>query len=317
MHGVILDRDSFDSGDLDLGQLDAVLPNAMSYPASRTEQVPERIANAEVVVSNKVMVGSDSFEAAPKLRLIVVAATGTNNVDLEAARTHSVVVTNVRDYAAPAVTQHTFALILALQTHLLDYRNAVRAGRWQQSAHFCLLDFPIRELSGLTLGIVGYGGLGRAVAQLGKAFGMQVLIANRPGTPLQAGRVALDEMLRRADVVSLHCPLTTDTKALIGAVEFEMMKRDAVLINTARGGIVDEQALADALCDGEIGAAGIDVLTTEPPTHGNALLDPDIPNLIVTPHNAWASRETRQRLVDEIAANIDAFHRGEPRNIVD
>jgi len=315
MHGVILDRDSFDAGDLDLSRLEASLPNAKSYSASKPEDVPARIADAEVVITNKVIIDTQGFEAARRLRLIAVAATGTNNVNLKAAREHAVTVCNVRSYATPAVAQHTFALILALTTRLVEYRDAVHAGRWQQSPHFCLLNYPIRELSGRTLGIIGYGTLGRGVARIAEGFDMRVLIANRPNTSPTPGRTALDEILRAADVLTLHCPLTSATEGLIGKAQLAMMKNDAILINTARGGIVDEHALVQALRTGKIGGAGVDVLTTEPPAAGNPLLDPTIPNLIVTPHNAWASRETRQRLVDEIAVNIQAFNNGTPRNV--
>jgi glycerate dehydrogenase len=227
-------------------------------------------------------------------------------------------VANVTGYATASVSEHVFALMLALKRRLPGYQRLVAAGQWQRSHQFGLLDFPITELAGRTLGIVGYGELGQAVARVAEAFGMSVRIASRPGikadTPPQAGRVVLNQLLTEADILTLHCPLNDNTRNLIGANELALMKSDAVLINTARGGIVDEQALADALRSGQIGGAAVDVLSQEPPVSGNPLLAADIPNLIVTPHIAWASRESRQRLIHEIAINIRAWMRGEDRN---
>jgi glycerate dehydrogenase len=315
--GVLLDRDTIDAGgDIDFAVLESIFSQWQAYDYTLSDDVVERIDGANVIISNKVMLDEKALRSVPDLKLVCIAATGTNNVDLEAAKALSIPVCNVRGYATPTVSQHALALILALSTRLIDYHEAVRSGRWQQARQFCLLDYPIRELAGKTLGIVGYGELGKGVARLGKALGMKLLIAQRPGGSAQPGRVPLDELLRQVDVLSLHCPLTSETRNLIGAREFALMKRDAILINTARGGIVDEQALADALRQGRIGGAGIDVLTVEPPAKGNVLLDPDIPNLIVTPHSAWASRETRQRLVDELATNIRAFLKGSVRNPV-
>jgi glycerate dehydrogenase len=269
-----------------------------------------------VVVTNKVVLDRDHLRSTPSLKLVCVAATGTNNVDLEAARELGIAVANVSAYATPAVVQHVFALMLAHATRLAEYRKAVRDGAWARSDQFCLLDYPIRELASLTLGIVGYGELGRGVAKVAEAFGMRVLVAQRPGGPAEAGRLPLADLLPRVDVLSLHCPLTETTRNLIGGAELALMRRDALLINTARGGIVDEWALADALRRGVIGGAAVDVLTVEPPRDGNPLLDPALPNLIVTPHTAWASRESRQRLIDEVAANIHAFAGGTARNRV-
>ncbi|MEA3292623.1 MAG: NAD(P)-dependent oxidoreductase, partial [Pseudomonadota bacterium] len=227
-----------------------------------------------------------------------------------------ITVCNVRDYATPAVVQHTFALMLALTTRLFEYSADVREGAWQRSRTFCLLDYPIRELHGKTLGFVGYGVLGRGVAAVAEAFGMQVRLAQRPGGPSRAGRIPLAELLPAVDVLSLHCPLTPHTEGLIGAEELRRMKSDALLINTARGAIVNSPALADALREGEIGGAGIDVLDREPPPGDHPLLAPDIPNLIVSPHTAWASREARQRLADQMSENLVAWQRGAPRNVV-
>lgn len=316
MRGVFLDRDALDSGDIDITPLAETLAEWVFHGLTSDAEVGERIADAEVVVSNKAMVDAAAIARAPRLRLVCIAATGTNNVDLAAARARGITVCNVRSYATASVVEHVFALILSLRRRLPEYRDAVRAGRWQRSAQFALLDFPIAELHGATLAIVGYGELGRAVAQVGAAFGMRVLIAARRGGSAEPGRVPLAELLPQADVLSLHVPLTSETAGLVGAAELALMKPDALMINTARGGIVDEAALAAALRAGRLGGAGIDVLSVEPPVAGNPLLAPDIPNLLVTPHIAWASRTARQRLVDELAANVTAYVQGTPRNVV-
>jgi glycerate dehydrogenase len=316
MRGVFLDRDTIDTGDLDWSGLESAVSVWRQYGNTSADEVAGRISDADLVVANKVVLTGELLAAAPQLRLICAAATGTNHIDVAAANRRGITVCNVRAYATASVVQHVFMLMIALAARFNDYRAAVAEGRWQQAAHFCLLDFPIREIAGKTLGIVGYGELGRAVARVAEAFGMDVLVAQRAGSPPRDGRVALDELLRRVDVLSLHCPLTPETRGLIGSRELAMMKPDALLINTARGGIVDEPALAAALRAGRLGGAGVDVLSVEPPAEGNPLLAPDIPNLIVTPHIAWASRESRQRLVEEIAKNIRAFAAGEARNVV-
>lgn len=316
MLGIFLDRDSLDRGDLDFFALDNLIDDWRFYGLTRPGDLNDRIRDAEIVVSNKVGIDEAAFQAASRLKLICVAATGYNNVDLDAAQRHGVTVCNVRGYATPSVSQHVFALILSLSIHLGSYRHAVMKGEWQRSPHFCLLDYPIEELAGRTLGIIGHGELGHAVAQLGEAFGMEVIIADHRGSAPRPGRLTFEQVLAAADVLTLHCPLNSETRGLIGATEIQRMKPGALLINTARGGIVDEQALADALRDGWLGGAGIDVLSEEPPLHGNPLLAADIPNLIVTPHIAWASRNARQRLLDEIGDNISAFLAGMPRNVV-
>ncbi|MFO7594696.1 MAG: 2-hydroxyacid dehydrogenase [Pseudomonadota bacterium] len=317
MNGVFLDRESLDRGDLRLDELKATLSDWRMYDATAPQQTAERIADAEVVISNKVVLDEAALAAAPKLRLIAVAATGTDNVDLHAAARLGISVCNVRRYATPSVVQHVFALLLNLSRHLNDYQQAVRQGRWQQSRQFCLLDYPIHELNGRKLGIVGYGELGEAVARTaGQAFAMEVLLAQRPGASAQPGRIPLPELLPQVDVLSLHCPLTEATRGLIGEPELALMKPGAILINTARGGIVDEQALANALRAGRLGGAGVDVLEREPPGSDSPLLAGDIPNLIVTPHIAWAGLESRRRLTDQLAENIRAFLAGRPQNLV-
>lgn len=317
MLGVFLDRDSLDCGDLDFSSLDRALPNWRYYPATAPAEVAARIEPAEVVISNKVVLDAATIQQAPRLKLILVAATGVNNVDLDAAAARGITVCNCRGHVTPAVVQHVFALLLALCTRWPDYRQAVREGRWQQASQFCLLDFPIRELAGKTMGIVGYGELGQGVARVAEAFGMRVLVAQRPGTAeTPEDRTPLPVLLPQVDVLSLHCPLTPATRGLIGAWELALMRRDAILINTARGGLVDEALLADALRRGALGGAAVDVLSLEPPVTGNPLLAPDIPNLIVTPHCAWGSRESRQRLVEQLTENIDGWLAGAPVRVV-
>jgi len=311
----LLDADSLGPG-LDFSRLLAATGPCTRHGNTAPEQVPGRLAGIEIAVTNKVPIDAGAITAAERLQLICVAATGTNNVDLDAAGERGITVCNATGYATPAVVQHTFALMLALATRLEHYQAAARDGRWAAHDHFCLLDEPIVELSGRCLGIVGHGELGRAVARLARAFGMDVLVAARPGHAVPRGRVALEEMLGRADVVSLHCPLTANTRGLIGAAELARMKPSAFLINTARGGIVDEAALADALRRGRIAGAGVDVLSEEPPRRGNPLLADDIPNLIVTPHSAWGTHAARQRLIDQVAGNIEAWRAGRARNLV-
>ncbi len=314
--GVLLDLATIDRGDIDLSPLRSVCERWKIHERTAPGQTKGRIRDAELVVSNKVLLDRELLESARELKLVCVAATGTNNVDLDAAREVGISVTNVTGYATPSVVQHVFALMLTHATRLLDYRQAVLDGAWARSDQFCLLHYPIRELAGRIIGIVGFGELGGEVARVAEAFGMKVLVAQRPGIPPQTGRVPLAELLPQVDVLTLHCPLADNTRNLIAKKELTLMKPDALLINTARGGIVDEQALAEALRRGEIGAAAVDVLSLEPPRDGNPLLDPTLPNLIVTPHTAWASRECRQRLVDEVAQNILAFAKGLERNRV-
>ncbi|AHK79819.1 glycerate dehydrogenase [Ectothiorhodospira haloalkaliphila] len=315
--GVFLDLETLDRGDLDLSPLHDSLTRWTFHDYTRPPETVERIQGAQVVITNKVVLDADALAAAPDLKLVCLAATGTNNVDLEAASRLGITVCNVRDYATASVVQHVFAMLLSLTVRLSRYHDDVRSGAWNDSRQFCLLDHPIRELDGRRLGIIGYGVLGRATAQAAQAFGMDVAVAQSlTGRGPEPGRLALDEVIGTSDVLSLHCPLTPETHQLIDEHRLRMMKSDAVLINTARGAIVDNAALAEALRRGEIGGAGVDVLEKEPPEAGHPLLAADIPNLIITPHIAWAAVEARQRMVDALAANIQAFKSGQPTNQV-
>ncbi len=314
---VILDAETIDCNDIDFTALQT-LPYQWQYHAATDdrEATIKYLHDVEVVVSNKVILDRGVLQQAGRLKLICVAATGTNNVDLEAAAELGIAVTNVAGYATPSVVQWVFTHLLALKSRLLEHHVAVRCGDWQRSPQFTVLDYPFAELSGKTMGIVGYGTLGRAVAKVAEAFGMRVVICQRlVGEPVE-GRVSLNELLPQVDVLSLHCPLSDATRNLIGAEELALMRSDAILINTARGGVVDEAALAYALREEQIAGAGVDVLSSEPPSADNPLLASGVPHLIVTPHVAWASCESRQRLVDELAANIQAFLAGNSRNRV-
>lgn len=315
MRGVFLDLATLHPQDLELSALRATLSRWDMHDYSTPADGPRHLEDAAIAVTNKFVIDAALLARTPQLKLICVAATGTNNIDLGAAAERGIAVCNVTGYATPSVVEHVFGLILALQRRLAEQQHAAHS-LWAHQRGFSVLDYPTAELHGKTLGIVGYGELGRAVAAVGAAFGMQVLIAQRPGGDDRDGRVPLDELLRAADVLSLHCPLTSATRGLIGARELTLMKPTALLINTARGGIVDESALMHALRSERLGGAGVDVLTEEPPRHGNPLLLHKLPNLIVTPHVAWASREARQRLVDQIVENIRAFLAGQPRNRV-
>ncbi len=313
MKAVFLDATTLGE-DVDLTLIEQATNGLTCHPRTMPDQVTERIRGFDTVLVNKVVLGREHFEACPELETIAVVATGLNNIDLQAAKEHDIRVMNVTRYGRSTVAQHTMALVLALATRLFDYNRDVRAGRWGKSDMFCLMDHPIMELEGKTLGILGYGDLGQGVAERAKAFGMNVVLGCRPGQePGEVdgyARVPLEELLASADVLSLHCLLTDETRNLIGERELGLMKSGALLINTSRGGLVDEAALAEALRNGDIAGAGFDVLTEEPPRHGNPLLADDIPNLIVTPHSAWASREARQRIVEITAGNLAALRKG-------
>lgn len=317
MRGVFLDLGTVSNGDLDIATLHGVLPDLDIHEQSGAADLATRIATHEVVMLNKCRITRELMAANPQLRLIALTATGVDNVDVAAARERGIAVANLRDYCTPSVAQHVFAALLMLTHRLHDYDALVRRGDWSRAGQFSVFPYPIRELQGRALGIVGHGALGRAVSRLGEAFGMEVLVANRPGGERQPGRRDLGELLPLADVLTLHCPLTPATRGLLGQREFSLMKRDAVLINTARGALVDAGALAAALRRGDLAGAAIDVLDQEPPDPGHPLLERGIPNLVLTPHVAWAARESRQRCLDELALNVGAFLRGERRNRVD
>jgi len=327
LRAVFLDFGTVSHDDLDTGSLERVLPGITFHATSTDAEVDERIAGCEFILTNKLNISRARMRAVPGLRFIGLTATGTNNVDLEAARELGIAVCNIRDYCTVSVVQHVLGVMLLLTHRLREYGQAAVDGTWARSEQFTVPGAPIRELSGKMLGIVGFGTLGRSVAKAAKAaLGMRVLVAERPGakpgreddtaSAIGPVRVTLDELLRTADVLSLHCPLTPATTGLIGKRELALMKPEALLINTARGALVDLDALVAALRGGDLGGAAIDVLPQEPPAEGSPLFAVDIPNLIVTPHIAWAAFEARQRAVDELALNIEDFLRGGRRGRV-
>lgn len=292
----------------------------VEYPKTAAADVVERLAGATIAIINKAPLTAATIAALPDLKMIAVAATGTNTVDLAACQARGIVVSNIRGYAGHTVPEHVMALMLALSRNLVAWRETVQAGRWQQSGQWCLFDHPIRDLHGATLGLVGSGSLGNGVARLAEAFGMRILRAeHKDAASVRPGYTAFGEVLARADVLTLHCPLTPQTAGLIGEAELRTMKPTALLINTARGGIVDEAALIRALKEGWIGGAGFDVITAEPPPADHPMVDPALlalPNFLLTPHVAWASRPAMQALADQLIDNIDAFMRGAPQNRV-
>jgi glycerate dehydrogenase len=327
LRAVFLDFGTVSHDDLDTTSLERVLPGIELHQTSSDTQVDERIAGCEFILTNKLNISRTRMRAVPGLRFIGLTATGTNNVDLEAAKELGIAVCNIRDYCTVSLVQHVLGSILLLTHRFREYGRAAIDGTWARSEQFTVPGAPIRELHGRVLGIVGYGNLGKAVGKAAReALGMRVLVAERPGTrpgretDTHSGigpvRVTLDELLRTADVLSLHCPLTPATTGMIGRHELALMKPDALLINTARGALVDLGALAAALKGGDLGGAAIDVLPQEPPVDGSPLFEPGIPNLLVTPHTAWAALEARQRAVDELALNIEDFLRGGRRGRV-
>ena len=311
MKAVFLDYESLDKNDLDFSALREIFTDLELYPSTLDTQVLERVQHADVVITNKVVLDTENLKQCLSLKLILISATGTNNVDLAQAKAQGITVCNCQGYGTSAVAQHTLMLMLTLATSVIQYDHAVKQGEWNKSPIFCLLDFPIVELAGKTLGILGYGELGQAVAKLAEAFGMKIIVGALPNRSTE-NRVALSELLPQVDFLSLHCPLTEETRDLIDSQAFERMKPSAFLINCARGGIVNEQALATALRTGQIAGAATDVLSVEPPKEGNILLTDDIPNLIITPHNAWGSVDARQRIVQQLTENALAFQQGQP-----
>jgi len=283
------------------------------YAVSTPDEVVEKLKGATIAITNKVQLRDATLSQLPDLKLIAVAATGTDVIDKAYTTAHEITVSNIRNYAFNTLPEHVFALLFALRRNLVNYHNSVFHGRWGYNNQFCYFDYPIYDIAGSTLGVIGYGALGKEIEKRAVALGMKVLVNDVVDLP---NKVDVPTLLRESDIVTLNLPLTPQTKNMIGAKELASMKKTACIINTARGGIIDEQALADALRKGVIGGAGMDVLTVEPPKNGNVLLDPTIPNLIVTPHVAWASKEAMQVLADQLIDNIDAYVAGSPRNVV-
>ena len=318
MKAAFLDFATVGSDAVDVTPLRSLTESFEVFDNTSPEDVVPRIDGCDIVYINKVRLTREILEQTDVLKLIVLIATGTDNVDLDAAREKGIAVCNIRAYCTNSVVEHVFAVLLNLSHNIGNYHASVRRGDWQNAVDFCMLGYPIRELSAMTMGIVGYGELGSHVARVARAFGMTVLIARRPGADASSDddRIDLDELLGSADVISLHCPLTPRTQGLIGRRELALMKPDAILINTARGGLVDSAALVAALADGTIAGAAIDVLTTEPPADGDPVLDYRGDNLIVTPHIAWATVEARQNAISEVARNVESFLNGGSRNRV-
>jgi glycerate dehydrogenase len=283
------------------------------YAVTAVGEIVDRLKDATIAITNKVPMRADTLKELPKLKLIAVAATGTDIVDKAYCKEHGITVVNIRNYAFNTVPEHVFAMIFALRRNLIAYQEAVRGGAWQRARQFCFFDYPIRDVAGSTLGIIGFGALGKSVARIAQSLDMRVLPYDVFPQP---GLVDLETIYKESDIITLHTPMTPETRNMIGAKELKMMKPTAILINTARGGLVDEQALAEALQNGTIGGAGFDVLTKEPPKDGNVLLDLRLPNFILTPHVAWASQEAMQVLADQLIDNIEAFVAGKPQNVV-
>jgi glycerate dehydrogenase len=288
----------------------------VDHDRTRPDQVVERLRGADIAVSNKVPIRRAAIEQLPDLKMICIPATGYDAFDVDACRERGIVVSNVRGYATHTVPEHTFALILALRRSLIGFRRDVIDGKWQEAGQFCFFTHPIRDLAGSTLGIIGEGVLGQGVAKLGQAFGMRTLFAAHKGVDgLGPLYTPFDQVLETSDVITLHSPLTQSTRGMIAAPEFAKMKRRPLLINCARGGLVDEADLVQALRDGTIAGLGFDCLTTEPPAPDNPILDIlERANVIVTPHTAWASDEAMQALWDQAIGHMDNFHRGTPSN---
>ena len=287
------------------------------HPATSAEQVLARLRDATIAITNKVQLRRETLAQLPRLKMVAVSATGTDNVDIDYCKERGIVVSNIRNYAAHTVPEHVFMLMLALRRNLLAFREDVQKGEWQKATQFCLFTHPVRDLHGSTLGIMGGGSIGKSVALIAQAFGMKVLFAEHKGVvDVRPGYSAFDTVLRESDVITLHLPLKENTRHMISTAEFDRMRPDALLINTARGGLVDESALLEALKTGRIAGAGFDVLSKEPPADGHPLLDLKLPNFILTPHIAWSGRAAMQTLADQLIANIEAFVAGTPQNRV-
>ena len=313
LHIVVLDRDTLVNRPFDFD-----FPHTLSsYGTTEAHETLERIRGADIVITNKVVISAQAFAENPQLKLVAVTATGVNNVDIEAAKQNGTAVCNIRAYGNESVAEHAFMMMITLMRNLPAYQRDVAAGLWENSPFFCHLGAPMRDLNGKTLAIFGRGNIGKTLATYAQAFKMNVVFAeHKNAQSVRDGYVSFDEAIRSADVVSLNCPLTPQTANMIGEAELQQMKPGAILINCGRGGLVDEAALVAALKYGQIGGAGFDVLTQEPPRDGNPLLKARLPNLIVTPHIAWASQEAANRLFDILVDNINRFVAGNPQNLV-
>lgn len=312
MKAVFLDYQSLSPEDLDLTKVWNLPFDFERFDTTGYSETANRINNADIVLTNKVVLDKKLLSTNPQIKLVVILATGTNNVDLKVANSLGIPVCNISGYSTESVAQHTIACLLELSRRLHEYRTAVDKGKWSDSPFFCLPEYPIRDLAGQTMGIIGYGAIGKRVHELAEAFGMNVVISESlvPGTSEQAGRTPLTKLYRDSDVVSIHCPLSPHSKNLVDREVFSAMKENAILLNMARGGIVHENDLLDALKSGEIMAAATDVLTKEPPPENHVLLSEKLPNLLITPHVAWASRQSRQNLVDQVFEILNSFTNG-------
>ena len=313
LHIVVLDRDTLANRPFDFD-----FPHTLSsYGTTEAHETLERIRGADIVITNKVVISAQAFAENPQLKLVAVTATGVNNVDVEAAKQNGTAVCNIRAYGNESVAEHAFMMMITLMRNLPAYQRDVAAGLWENSPFFCHLGAPMRDLNGKTLAIFGRGNIGKTLATYAQAFKMNVVFAeHKNAQSVRDGYISFEEAIRSADVVSLNCPLTPQTANMIGEAELQQMKPGAILINCGRGGLVDEAALVAALKYGQIGGAGFDVLTQEPPRDGNPLLKARLPNLIVTPHIAWASQEAANRLFDILLDNINRFVVGNPQNLV-
>ena len=310
---VVLDRDTLVNRPFEFD-----FPHTLSsYGTTEAHETLARIRGADIVITNKVVISAQAFAENPQLKLVAVTATGVNNVDVEAAKQNGTAVCNIRAYGNESVAEHAFMMMITLMRNLPAYQRDVAAGLWENSPFFCHLGAPMRDLNGKTLAIFGRGNIGKTLATYAQAFKMNVVFAeHKNAQSIRDGYVSFDEAIRSADVVSLNCPLTPQTANMIGKAELQQMKPGAILINCGRGGLVDEAALVAALKYGQIGGAGFDVLTQEPPRDGNPLLKARLPNLIITPHIAWASQEAANRLFDILLDNINRFVAGNPQNLV-
>jgi len=311
MDAVLLDAATLGPEDLDFSALRGAVESLRCYQHTQFDDVVERLADAHIALVNKVVLDATHLSQLPQLTHIIVLATGVNNIDVKAATELGISVQNCRAYGVDSVAQHCLMMMLSLSTRMLSYRRSINNGDWSSSAQFCMLDYPVESLAGKTLGIVGYGDLGKGVANLARAFGMSILISARQGQEPREGRIPLDKLLPQVDVLSLHCPLTPNTTNLIDWPQLCALPNTALLINCARGGIVNEAALIKALDEGQIAGAGIDVLTQEPPPEDHPLLAVERDNLIITPHTAWASRQARQTILNQAVENIMSLISGQ------